>query len=505
MSTVPLHTGFEKARLRAEIDRIKACLLRFEQAASEANEPRLIDAFRAPLEIGYLFVDLHGAHATGTIADDSMSLRSVFSRPSIPRATDRVDPLERLHTARGELSTAIGDLIAAAARAGFWPSTSTMRAPKVAEFERAGLSSLLAALDGRLAQVASRLESLRPVGLPDPNEATQETELVNFFVDNLALEIAFARFEVEAGVEIDFATLIRAVEAMAELTGNFIATVRAMGDSATPGFGPAAEKFRPLVGRVASGLVAIISKIHRTLAHAAEGEAPRLSPRPGRRLNNDERKTLEKLRSHFACSEQIALEFLEAGQILRYRDGQSILSEGERARSAYLMISGRAHALLYSVEGQIVLLCEYVSGDLFGALGELDPAPEEAEVVAVGDVVVFMLSSATLVSFAETYGSIGIALSRMLLRQLRRATSRIYERAAISAVGRVHAEILRLARADENMKIVNPNLAELAVRVSTTRETVSRALSSLERKGIVRRDSNSMIVVSPAHLEQLII
>jgi DNA-binding MarR family transcriptional regulator len=97
-------------------------------------------------------------------------------------------------------------------------------------------------------------------------------------------------------------------------------------------------------------------------------------------------------------------------------------------------------------------------------------------------------------------------LSRLLLRQLRRATSRIYERAAVSAVGRVHAELLRMARASPGLAISPaPVLSELAVRVLTTRETASRAVSALERRGIVRRESGSLIVVAPQRLEELIV
>ena len=96
-------------------------------------------------------------------------------------------------------------------------------------------------------------------------------------------------------------------------------------------------------------------------------------------------------------------------------------------------------------------------------------------------------------------------MSRLLLRQLG-APLAIYERAAVSAVGRVYAELLRLARASPGLVIrPAPVLSELAVRVSTTRETASRAVSALERRGLIRRDPGSLTVVAPQRLEELII
>jgi CRP/FNR family cyclic AMP-dependent transcriptional regulator len=212
------------------------------------------------------------------------------------------------------------------------------------------------------------------------------------------------------------------------------------------------------------------------------------------------------IRETFACSDEIAATIFGRGSVRAYPPHATIVRQGEKAAAAYLLTLGRAHALLYSLEGQMVLLCEYRPGDLFGALGELDPAPEAAEIVAIEAARSFILGSRDLVALAEAYGSIGLALSRLLVRQLRRATSRIYERAAVSAAGRVHAELLRLARASPGLAIAPaPVLSELAVRVSTTRETASRAVSALERRGIVRREAGSLTVVAPQRLEELII
>jgi CRP-like cAMP-binding protein len=212
------------------------------------------------------------------------------------------------------------------------------------------------------------------------------------------------------------------------------------------------------------------------------------------------------IRETFGCTEEIAGHIFVRGAVRAFAPHATIVRQGEKAAAAYLLTRGRAHALLYSLEGHMVLLCEYGAGDLFGALGELDPAPEEAEIVAVEPALTFILKSRDLVALAETYGSIGLALSRLLIRQLRRVTSRIYERAAVSAVGRVNAEILRMARASPGFAIrPAPVLSELAVRVSTTRETASRAVSALERRGLIRRDQGSLTVVAPQRLEELII
>ena len=72
--------------------------------------------------------------------------------------------------------------------------------------------------------------------------------------------------------------------------------------------------------------------------------------------------------------------------------------------------------------------------------------------------------------------------------------------------GRVHAELLRLARlADGRVIRPAPVLAKLAVRVQSTRETVSRTINALERRGIIRRERDALVIVAPHRLEEMIV
>lgn len=208
----------------------------------------------------------------------------------------------------------------------------------------------------------------------------------------------------------------------------------------------------------------------------------------------------------FACSGDVAELVLRRGRVRTYPERAVIVRQGDHVLLAYLLVAGRAQALIYTPEGQVVLLHEFARGDLFGALGDLDTEGQDADVITMEAVRTLILRSADLVMLAQQHGCIGLALSRMLLRRLRRATSRMYERSAISAAGRVYAELLRQARLRSDLAISPPPiLSELALRVATTRETASRAVNALERRGIIRRDPSALTVVAPHRLEALVI
>ena len=183
-----------------------------------------------------------------------------------------------------------------------------------------------------------------------------------------------------------------------------------------------------------------------------------------------------------------------------------ILKQGDSAGATWLLIIGRAHALTYGPEGQLVLLHEYRRGDFFGAVAEASPAPEKADVVAVDDVRSAVFLALDFLALAEMHGCVGLAVSRMLLKQLHATADRMVERTTLSASGRVHAELLRLARLGDGRSVKPvPVLSELAVRVNSTRETVSRTISALERRGIVRRDADALVIVARQRLEDMVI
>jgi len=183
-----------------------------------------------------------------------------------------------------------------------------------------------------------------------------------------------------------------------------------------------------------------------------------------------------------------------------------ILKQGESPEATFLLIVGRAHALTHGIDGQQVLLREYLPGDVFGVAAQKAPPPENADVVAVEDVRVAVFLALDFLTLIETHGCVALAISRMLLKQLRASADRMVEQTTISAAGRVSAELLRIARLGDGRTIRPlPVLATLAVQVNSTRETVSRAINELERRGIILRSTEALTIVAPHRLEDMIV
>jgi CRP-like cAMP-binding protein len=100
-----------------------------------------------------------------------------------------------------------------------------------------------------------------------------------------------------------------------------------------------------------------------------------------------------------------------------------------------------------------------------------------------------------------------MALLKRMAAVVRVSTERILDLSTLGAHNRVYAEILRLAKtgADGRPAIRPiPVHADLAARVSTTRETVARVFSELARANVVIKERDALVVAAPARLKAMV-
>jgi CRP-like cAMP-binding protein len=101
-------------------------------------------------------------------------------------------------------------------------------------------------------------------------------------------------------------------------------------------------------------------------------------------------------------------------------------------------------------------------------------------------------------------GDVATGVANLLARQLDLVLDRMAARIGLSATGRFYRALLQLADSDGLIQPA-PVIAALALSVHTTRETASRALASVVRRGIVERQAEGLHIVSRRMLEELIV
>lgn len=189
------------------------------------------------------------------------------------------------------------------------------------------------------------------------------------------------------------------------------------------------------------------------------------------------------------------------------RDDQIVRAEDE-TDEVYFVVRGTVRAEVYSNSGRAVAFRDLGPGDMFGELSAIDGQPRSANIVALGEVLIASASAAEFWQFIKQYPAVAEATLRRLTMLVRALSDRVVEFSTLAVRHRIHAELLRLARdhmVDERTAMIAPvpTHADIANRVSTHREAVSRELSDLARIGLVERRAGGLFIADVDRLAGL--
>lgn len=205
----------------------------------------------------------------------------------------------------------------------------------------------------------------------------------------------------------------------------------------------------------------------------------------------------------FACDDQLAGTIAALAHEAPLVRGAVLWPLSDRDETT-LILAGRAQEVAYGQDGTMLQLSVLGEGDFYGSLmgsGEDDAAQTEA----LSDGRGAHFTTPALVRLMDSYGAVARAINRQLAARLGTLRRRMVEATLLSVTGRVCAELLRRsAGADDRTIRPMPVMSELAVSVRSTRETVSRTVSQLEKRGMVRRTEGGLAIVAPHRLEELV-
>lgn len=191
-----------------------------------------------------------------------------------------------------------------------------------------------------------------------------------------------------------------------------------------------------------------------------------------------------------------------------YAAGQRIVSRDADDRSVHFVIAGRVRATTYSRSGRQVTFRDQHSGDFLGEVAAIDGLPRSVDVVALESTLVASMTPAAFARLLQQQPLVAGRVLRRLATLVRGLSERVID-LSIGVQNRIHAELLRLARAagirDNTARIdPAPPHADIASRVSTYRAQVTRELSALVRTGLLAKDRRALVVLDMARLGRLV-
>lgn len=183
----------------------------------------------------------------------------------------------------------------------------------------------------------------------------------------------------------------------------------------------------------------------------------------------------------------------------RYEPGEPIVDYLDSSDDVFFIVAGEARVTIYSLAGKAVSFRELGAGDVFGEYPAIDGGPRSASVEARTRCLAASMPAAAFKELLQTEPAVGWALLTQLVMTIRALTTRVYEFSTLAVNNRIQAEVLRLAQKErrdgKSASIVPaPTHVEIANRISTHREAVTRELNRLSRMGIIERRGDALLV-----------
>lgn len=193
----------------------------------------------------------------------------------------------------------------------------------------------------------------------------------------------------------------------------------------------------------------------------------------------------------------------------RYQPGEPIVDYLDTSEEVFFLVSGEVRVTIYSQAGKAVSLNEMGPGALFGEYPAIDHGPRSASVEARTPCLIASIPGTAFRELLQTEPGVAHTLLPRFVKNIRALTTRVYEFSTLAVNNRIQAELLRLAslgaREGKGARIVPaPTHVDIASRISTHREAVTRELNRLAKLGIIERKGGALLVKDIEHLSEMV-
>jgi CRP/FNR family cyclic AMP-dependent transcriptional regulator len=190
------------------------------------------------------------------------------------------------------------------------------------------------------------------------------------------------------------------------------------------------------------------------------------------------------------------------------KEAEVIPYQGESS-DVYFIASGRVRVTIFSFSGKEISYQELGPGKTFGELSAIDQLPRTANVITSEASRIGVISRRDYWKLLEQYPDIAAAAMKSLAGLVRFLIDRVYQYGALDVKDRIRIEVLRLAHesmvGEDTASIDNfPTHKEIASRVNTHREAVTRELNELSRMGFIEQNHRALAVSTVSGLTDLL-
>ena len=188
-----------------------------------------------------------------------------------------------------------------------------------------------------------------------------------------------------------------------------------------------------------------------------------------------------------------------------YEANELVIDYEDESNDVRFIVSGH----LRIATGKEVILSEMRDGEYFGEIAAIDGSGRSANVTALARSQMCLMPQSLFMEMLETQPSVNRSVLETLAARVRQLNMRLAEHCFLQTRHRLYNELLRLSRprpSNPGQRSISPppTQKDLASRIGTRREVVSREIASMKREGILDKTTGALILCDLRRLNALI-
>jgi len=187
---------------------------------------------------------------------------------------------------------------------------------------------------------------------------------------------------------------------------------------------------------------------------------------------------------------------------MHFSTAEMLFFSGEAARGLFVVVNGKVRVFQHNAEGREQVMHVDTIGATIGEVPVFDDGPYPASAIAEEDTDVLFLDKNDIRQFCIEHPSFALKALKMMAERVRRH-ARLVEVLSFHEVGQrlalfllAEAEKARTDAAERvDFRLVLSN-HEIATRIGSVRDVVSRALARLQNEGLVVVKARTITIVN---------
>jgi CRP/FNR family cyclic AMP-dependent transcriptional regulator len=208
-------------------------------------------------------------------------------------------------------------------------------------------------------------------------------------------------------------------------------------------------------------------------------------------------------------AENEVVTLAEAGVLHSFRRGTYLCHQGDEADEVFFLSAGRVEISSISPTGTRVLHATVDTPQFLGELGVFGDLRRSADMLTLDESEIWSVDGDRFLSFVTRQPTAAREVLAALARQVQESQAFVDDLLYLDLRGRVAKRLLQmgtpsLAELPADGTVIRPvTHADLASLCGGSRENVSRILSDLQRRGLIRRDGHRYVLRKVGSLAKL--